>query len=250
MTSTILKKNARVSFQSILGKIRQHNVRKRRRIEYKKMLKKVDIKDRFSAIYENKLWKSQESRSGEGSEIEYTKPLRDWLVKNLPKLDVKVFVDAPCGDFNWMRLVLPKMDFQYIGIDIVPSVISENIQLYANDRISFKVANICEDKLPNCDLIMVRDCLFHLSFEDINKFLLNLDSVDYKYLLTSTHMTEKNFSNKDIISGDFRLIDLFSAPFHFDKSKVVEYISDNPKGYKTQRKMVLIEKVNVPKKCI
>ena len=175
------------------------------------MLSKKNISDRFKLIYENNLWSSEESFSGGGSEVAFTQYLQEWLVKTIPKLNIKNFVDDPCGDYNWMKLVVPKLNVTYIGLDIVPSIIYKNCQLYGNDNVKFKVSNICEDKLPSCDLIMVRDCLFHLSYEDIEKFLNNLKSTDYKYLLTSTHIVNKDFENKDIITGDFRKIDLFRA---------------------------------------
>ena len=181
-----------------------------RRIKYKKLLQKTRIEDRFSEIYNQNLWLSKESRSGEGSEIEYTQPLREWLINIVPKLDIEVFVDAPCGDFNWIRKALPSLGVNYIGLDIVPLVIEKNQKAYSADNVRFDIANICEDALPKCDLIMVRDCLFHLSYEDINRFLLNLARLDYKYLLTTTHLVDEKyrFRNTNITTGDFRLIDL------------------------------------------
>ena len=93
---------------------------------------------------------------------------------------------------------------------------------------------------------MTRDCLFHLSYEDIEKFLKNLSSVEYKYLLTTTHHTDNDFENTNIISGDWRLIDLFSHPFNFDANRVIDRVDDYPKGHNTPRQMILIEKINVP----
>jgi hypothetical protein len=93
---------------------------------------------------------------------------------------------------------------------------------------------------------MVRDCLFHLSFENINKFLANLRRTNYKYLLTSTHIIEQDFNNSDIITGDFRFIDLFSDPFNFDPKLLRDRISNYPKGYTSKREMILVEKQFVP----
>ena len=164
MIRRVLDKLEREGFLLLMVWMIKYPFRYKRRSEYKKMLSKSSLKDRFGSIYDNRLWLSKESLSGEGSEVEYTKPLREWLGVNLPNLNIGVFVDAPCGDFNWMQLVLPDLELQYIGLDIVPSVIGRNNQLYATNNIKFQVSNICEDKLPSCDLIMVRDCLFHLSY--------------------------------------------------------------------------------------
>ena len=218
----------------------------RKRKAYKKMLTLANPMDRFTEIYKNNLWSSKESVSGEGSEVAQTELIRNWLIKNIIKLNVKIFVDAPCGDYNWMKIVVPQVDFNYIGIDIVDSVINKNKLQYGSSKVNFRKGNICEDLLPDCDIIMVRDCLFHLSFQDINKFLINISRTNYKYLLTSTHIVEQDFKNSDIVTGDFRLIDLFSNPFNFDPKHLTDRISDNPKSSQRIKEMILVEKKYVP----
>ena len=213
---------------------------------YKKMLTLGDPKDKFSEIYKNNLWQSGESLSGQGSEVSYTEPLRKWLVSNILKLKVKRFVDAPCGDYNWMKLVTPKVNINYIGLDIVDSLISKNKLEHGSPTVDFRIANICEDVLPDCDIIMVRDCLFHLSYDDINNFLNNLARTDYRYLLTTTHKVEREFKNSNIITGDFRIIDLFSEPFNFDSKLAIDRVDDFTIGYPIKREMILVEKQFVP----
>ena len=176
------------------------NISKRK--AYKRMLRLDNMSEKFTEIYKNNFWSSKESSSGKGSEISYTQPLRSWLIKHIPKYKVKKFVDAPCGDFNWMKNVLLKLNINYVGLDIVESIIKRNTLIYGNKNIKFQITNICEDEIPCCDLFMVRDCLFHLSYDDIEKFLKNLERTDYKYLLTTTHLVDKNFRNKNIASGD------------------------------------------------
>jgi hypothetical protein len=216
------------------------------RLAYKKMFQRETLQERFSDIYEGNFWNSNESRSGEGSEIEYTKPLRSWLIKAIPKYKIERFVDAPCGDFNWMRVVLPEVDVEYYGYDIVETIVSRNKENYSGKNVHFGVANICKDELPKCDLLMVRDCLFHLSFKDINKFLDNIAKIDYKYLLTTTYILDKGFVNKDISTGDWRLINLFAEPFNFKNETIIEFVDDSPKGHKLPRQMIFIAKENVP----
>ena len=218
----------------------------KKRRAYQTMLTRDRIGDRFSAIYAQNLWSSPESLSGAGSEFGYTASLRNWLVEKIPSLGVTRFVDAPCGDFNWMKFVLPSLDVDYLGLDIVESVIKENREKYSGERIKFMISDICEDPLPSCDLIMVRDCLFHLSYADIFKFFDNLNRTEYKYLLTTTHIVEPGFKNQDITTGDFRLIDLFSSPFNFDPRFVADRVDDFPDGYPVKREMILVERKNVP----
>jgi hypothetical protein len=65
--------------------------------------------------------------------------------------------------------------------------------------------------------------------------------------LTTTHYNDKNFKNTDISTGDFRLLDLFSAPFNFDKN-VLYQIDDWIDGY-PPRSMILLSREQI-KQCI
>ena len=93
---------------------------------------------------------------------------------------------------------------------------------------------------------MVRDCLFHLSYYDINQFLINLSKTNHKYLLTTNHIVEKGFENTNIITGDFRIIDLFREPFDFDSKLVKDRVNDFTYVDIIKREMILIEKQDVP----
>jgi len=244
--NSILKKMRTNTLYSLLRKIIYYPFNFKYRMQYKEMLKRRSLKSRFNEIYEKNLWQSKETRSGEGSELDYTLPLRNWLISKLIKLRIKILVDAPCGDFNWMKMIISKSNIYYFGFDIVNSIIKKN-KFYSNANTKFSVANICKDQLPKCDLLMVRDCIFHFSYKDINKFLKNINKTKYKYLLITNHIVGKNFMNRDIITGDFRVIDLFSYPFNFDNKKVIDRVNDYPKGHKLLREMILIKKRHVPK---
>ncbi len=242
----IVDKCRRDGFGGLLVGIIKFPLSLRRRYNYTKMLKLNSPKQRFSEIYKSNLWASDESGSGGGSEANYTQTLRNWLVAAIRKHDVRTIVDAPCGDFNWMKLVLPEVDVEYCGFDIVDSVIERNKATFGSDSIHFAVADICSDELQPCDFLFVRDCLFHLSFEDVDRFLKNIAGLDYKFLLTNTHLPGEGFENSDILTGDFRLIDLYRAPFNFDRGSALECVDDHPPGFSIPREMILIEKKNVP----
>ena len=218
----------------------------KKREAYRKMLEQTDRQSRFGAIYEGGLWHSSESGSGQGSELGYTENLRRWLPGVIRAHDIKSVVDAPCGDFNWMRLVLQDVNVDYSGFDIVASVIERNAAHNSGERVTFEVADICKDPLPDCDLLIIRDCLFHLSLDDIDLVLRNIAAVNYKFLLTTTHKTPEGFVNSDIVSGDFRIMDLFEPPFCFARGAVLDRVDDFPKGYPIEREMVLIPKADVP----
>jgi SAM-dependent methyltransferase len=126
----------------------------------------------FSKAYSTRVWGSNESYSGRGSELGATESLRSYLPRIFERLNVKTFLDAPCGDWNWMRQVdLSKV--KYIGADIVPDVIKRNQEAYQRDNVNFIIADLTKDSLPKSDLILCRDCWVHLSFEDIADILEN-----------------------------------------------------------------------------
>jgi hypothetical protein len=76
----------------------------------------------------------------------------------------------------------------------------------------FKVGDITQDPLPKPDLVVCRDCLFHLSYSDILVFLRN--HIQSCALSDDVYPHDTGgFLNKDIKSGDFRQLDLFSALF-------------------------------------
>src|SRR5882762_6777664 len=68
---------------------------------YKRFLRSLEGRDyaaRFSDIYKKGLWKHGESRSGAGSELEYTESLRFFLPIVFERFGIRTIVDAPCGD--------------------------------------------------------------------------------------------------------------------------------------------------------
>ncbi len=186
----------------------------------------TNVKEIFQHHYTDNLWGNGESVSGPGSTIEYTENIRKELPELVNKLGIKVILDAPCGDFNWFRMISWKQPITYIGADIVEPLINRNQLLYGNQNQNFTYLNIIQDALPKADMWLCRDCLFHLSNEDILSVIENFLRSDVKYLLTSTH---SNLENEDIQTGSFRLLNLQKEPFNF--AQPIAFIEDWIEGY-------------------
>ncbi len=182
-----------------------------------KILEMETIEDRFTEIYKNNIWGNFESVSGNGSTLEGTQNLRTKLPELIKQFSIQTLFDAPCGDFNWMRLLLKTVNINYIGGDIVLPLIEANQSNFKNEQTNFIHIDLTKDELPQAHLMICRDCLFHLSYQDTKLVLQNFINSNIKYLLTTTYIKSNNFINRDITTGDFRLIDLFSAPFNFDQ---------------------------------
>lgn len=166
----------------------------------------------FMEIYKKNYWKSSESISGTGSELEQTKSLRKDLEKILNNMKITSILDIPCGDFKWMQKVdLSKID--YIGADIVEELIKNNKEQYKEkNNFKFIVLDLIKEPLPKSDIIIIRDCLVHFSYADIFTAINNIKSSGCKYLFTTTFTN--HHLNSDITTGDWRVINLQEKPFN------------------------------------
>lgn len=170
-------------------------------------------KEIFSVIYKNKSWVGSEldPLSGPGSSLEYTQQLRAQLPAILKHFKVETLLDAGCGDLTWMGTLLDTLDVKYIGVDVVDSLIESHKTKFP--LIEFHVKDITTDTLPAADMMMCRDCLFHLSNDDILKTLHNFLSSNIRYMFTTSHVV--GHENYDINTGSFRRLDLLQSPFNF-----------------------------------
>ncbi len=192
------------------------------------LIKKYKNRDKiFEEIYKYNLWGDCESFSGTGSSLLYTENLRKELPLLLRKYNINSIFDAPCGDFNWMNEVLKKNQIKYIGADIVEALIKKNREKYrSTDAVDFMVLDLVNDDYPNADLMICRDCLFHLSYKDIFAVIERFLISNIKFILVTSHDNNNSeFYNSDIKTGYFRKLDLFSAPFMFPKNSL-EIIND------------------------
>jgi hypothetical protein len=165
----------------------------------------------FSEIFRNKRWGGS-SYSGMGSDLRQTESVRRHLIPLLEEYGLDTILDLPCGDFYWMKMVdLGKR--RYLGGDLVEELIRANQYHYGSENRRFVVLDLQQDQLPDADLILCRDCLIHLSNGDIFKSLKNIQKSQISYLLTTSYPLLKR--NTDILTGDFRAINLLIPPFNF-----------------------------------
>ena len=175
----------------------------------------TDLKEKFSKIYANNTFGGAKSPSGEGSDLVQTAQVRRMLPKVVQEYHVESFLDAPCGDYYWMRETKLGVK-QYIGVDIVEALIAKNQRQFGDSSTTFKCLNLVEDKLPKVDMVFCRDCLVHLNFEDINKVIDNFKKSESMYLLTTTFT--KRTKNKNLMGADiWRPLNLQLPPFNFPK---------------------------------
>lgn len=183
------------------------------RREAERLAKIGDREAIFKHHFEKNAWKDPESVSGAGSTARYKENIRRELPALFERLQIRSMLDAPCGDFNWFQLIDLKDSVHYPGGDIVESLISANQARYGSNSRVFRRMDIVHEPLPDVDLWLCRDCLFHLSNADATMAISNFLRSNVKYLLTTTHPL--NTYNFDIPTGSFRLLNLTIAPFNF-----------------------------------
>lgn len=137
-----------------------------------------------------------------------TEVIRRVLPDLLQRVGARSLLDAPCGDFNWMQHVdLSGVD--YLGADVVPDLIARNQQEHGGGARRFELLDVTRDPLPRVDVILCRDCLTHLSFEDIRATLRNFQRSGSRFLLATTHSVAEHH---DIATGEFRMVNLQLPP--------------------------------------
>ena len=200
------------------------------------MNKKLTNKERFDKVYFNNKWNIKESRSGKGSMMENTKNIREELPKIFKKYKIKRLIDASCGDFNWMKSIVDNLDV-YKGVDVVKDLVDSNNYKYLSKKVSFDCCDIVESFDYNgkkFDMILCRDALVHLTFDNVKKVLENFKKSGIKYLLM-THMCDcptnieflENIENSKI--DIWHPINFTINPFNMDKP--IDVIMDNAESY-------------------
>lgn len=175
-------------------------------------------------------WGEGESLSGKGSTLAYTANLRKELPGLLARHNVKTFLDAPCGDFNWMRMV-DLTGIKYIGMELVQDLVRDNQSKYQSEHRTFIQGDITISQLPNADMMMCRDCLFHLPYDFIYRFFKNFLRAQIPLLLLTSNMIAHN---KDIpVPGRWRQLNMRRPPFSMPEAleAIEDWIDGSPRRY-------------------
>lgn len=173
----------------------------------------LDLAARFERIQQTNLWGAPTSVSGLGSEDRATTEIREALPGLLQRVGARSLLDAPCGDAGWIGSM--QLEIDYTGIDIVPSLIEANSARAARGELRgrFLVADITRGSLPACDVILCRDCLVHLSFQNIARAIARFRASGAQFLFVTTFAEWED--NRDCEDGDWRALNMTKAPFHW-----------------------------------
>lgn len=192
----------------------------------------ASIEEVFTRIYLSNKWGSNESVSGKGSSLQRTAGLTKAFPDLLGKINARSILDIPCGDFHWMQKV-DLRGIEYIGADIVAPLIESNNRKFGSAQQKFLQLDLTADALPEVDVVFCRECLVHLSFENIFLALANIRRSGSTYLFT-THFPALE-RNEDIVTGKHRRLNFRLAPFNWPEPEYVyeEYDAGRGRGVKS-----------------
>ena len=172
------------------------------------------LNSKFDKVFQRNLFNGKSSKSGEGSSLVQTQEIARLLPVVMQKLEIKSFLDIPCGDLEWMS----RVNFngtEYLGGDVSPVLIQYLQTTFPTKK--FQQINLCKDSLPQVDLIFCRDLFVHLSYKDIKSAIARIRESGSKYLATTTFVKrEKNHDLPIFTRGiAWRTINLEISPFNF-----------------------------------
>ncbi len=164
----------------------------------------------FTNIFRKNWWNNKESRSGWGAELQRTVAIRSALPAFVQRHSISSMLDAPCGDFHWMRHVEWPPQFRYLGGDIVHDLVVENRTKYPTTE--FLELDVLRDPLPAVDSWLARDLMIHFPDDAVWAALDQFRKSSIRYLLATTYPNARR--NTDIRFGQVRHINLCAPPFN------------------------------------
>ena len=190
----------------------------------------ASIRGIFDLVYDRDIWGGG---SGVGSDMTCTAIYAGLVQHLISSFAIRRIVDIGCGDWRFSRYI----DFgeaEYLGVDIVASVVEANNQAYGTDRIRFERVDATIFDLDECDLVLCKDVLQHLSNDNIFKILRQLSKASM-WLITNDFWPV----NEDCRNGDTRPLSLTAAPFSIAAQPIlafnskVSFLYGTPPGHVT-----------------
>ncbi|HXV29527.1 MAG TPA: class I SAM-dependent methyltransferase [Sinorhizobium sp.] len=142
-------------------------------------------RDVFAEIYREGVWGKSARlpfKSGTGSSApSVVAPYVEKLSAELRSMGTARVVDLGCGDFTVSRQLVEHCA-EYIGVDVVPELISHLQATHSDSRVRFVCLDLIDDELPEGDVCLIRQVLQHLSNDQILKVLAKLKRYDTVFI--------------------------------------------------------------------
>lgn len=191
------------------------------------------LKNRFflsSEKYWDSRYKSGET-SGAGSYNELAEYKASFINKIISKYNIETVCELGCGDGNNLKYF--KGFNKYYGFDVSKTIIDRNSKKFDNEEYSFNLLNTID--IPNVDLMMSLDVIYHLVEDDIfNDHMRQLFNSKSKYIIVYSsdfdskrkfHVRHRKWTNQ--IPKNFNLIKKTNSPAKGSSANFYFYQNSN-----------------------
>ncbi len=182
-----------------------------------------DRKQAFETLYHHRLFGEYETVSGKGSTLMATRAIRRTLQRLLDMGMFRTILDIGCGDFHWLSHMDLSMA-EYTGTDIVEPLLESN-EKFTRPHIRFQYEDIVHTTPTAYDLVLARDLFTHFSAHDVVEAFNHIKRSGSRFLATSSYTPHgvkptqqpyfAQYTNTDILPGEWRPIDFERAPYNF-----------------------------------
>ena len=166
-------------------------------------------KELFTNIFRKRLWNGgdlEKPAFGPGSTLENTIEITTTLDCVLSDIKYSLnkkslhILDIPCGDMGWMSMFLGnRTDIHYTGMDIVPDLIEQHRDAYANRNWRFEVHDIAADPLSSpYNLIFSRQLTQYLTPADTLRVLDHFSTSGSHFALLTTYPQTQQLSPEEL----------------------------------------------------
>ena len=169
----------------------------------------------FDFIYARGVWGGG---SGAGSDLKRTVLYIAYVQALMDRREIRSVLDLGCGDWRFSRY----LDFSgrnYVGLDIVPSVIAANRAAFGASNIHFEQGDVSAyPKFGPCDLILCKDVLQHLSNARVSAILSRCGTARLALITNDYHP-----ANLDCHDGETRPLNITAPPFDLAARPVLRF---------------------------
>ena len=144
----------------------------------------------FQAVYQHDLWGGG---SGLGSSVNATTDYNQCLTEFLRNTGVTQVTDLGCGDWQSSHLIYDQLGpIDSLGIDCVPTVISENRNRYP--RYCFQHTDVVANpgSVRDSEVYILKDVLQHLRTADIYRLLDHLTRTSCRYIIITNYAGQEH----------------------------------------------------------
>ena len=160
--------------------------------------------------------------SGPGSNPLHTIEYQAFLSKFIYLNNIRSVTDVGCGDWQFSKFI-NFAGAQYLGLDVVESVIERNTALHGGEGVRFQAMPTDLADVGPTDLLLMKDVLQHLPDAEIARFQRELLPKFRFCLITNSFQKLDTASNIDVETGSFRCLDLAAAPYAMRGAYVLEF---------------------------